>query len=175
MKKQEEKKVVEIREEKIKSLLSNTKDDGRYGKCFELEEARKGSTKITVAGVGEKDGTAKFNINGEIKYVDVEFKTNGGRIEDISLYEYVVYRLDICNVSTSHKRRYISPVIIPSKIFLDFLYRNNLVKAINKNGVLDGYGIQASSKKLYNALLEWVIPYDKDTIYTKEDFEDLAL
>ena len=169
------KTIEQIRQENIKKILARPKDDGKKGKAFELENARKGSKKVYVAKAGEADGSAKFRINGKIKYVKTEFKTNGGRVEDIAKAEFCVYRLDICNSSTSNKRRYVESVIIPSKVFLDFLYTNNLVKAINKHGKLDGYGIQASSKKLYLALLEWCIPYDKDTIYTYEDFEGLTL
>lgn len=165
----------EKRTNKIEQLKNNIADDGRFGKIFEIENARKGSRKTTVASVNEKDGTAKFKINGKIHYISVEFKTNGGRVEDIEKSPYVVYRLDICNSSTSGIRRYISPVIIPSTVFMDFLRENKLIKAVNKGGKLDGYGIQASSKKLYLALLDWCIPYDKDTIYTPDDFEGLTL
>lgn len=165
----------QVRQENINKILARPNDDGKKGKAFELENARRGSKKIYVAKAGEADGCAKFRINGKIKYVKVEFKTNGGRVEDIAKSEFCVYRLDICNSSTSNIRRYVDPVIIPSKVFLDYLYANNLVKAINRNGMLDGYGIQASSKKLYLALQDWCIPYDKDTVYTYEDFEGLTL
>lgn len=168
-------KYEEIRKEKINKILASKTDDGRKGKAFELENARKRSKKIDVAGVNENDGTAKFLINGKVKYIPVEFKTNGGRIDNILEKKYVVYRLDLCNSTTSNIRRYVDPVIIPSKIFVDFLYSINAVKVINKNGVFDGYGIQANSKKLYLALLDWIIPYDKDTIYTDDDFDGLTL
>lgn len=165
----------QVRQENINKILARPNDDGKRGKAFELENARKGSKKTYVAKPGEADGSAKFRINGKIKYIKAEFKTNGGRVEDIAKSEFCVYRLDICNSSTSGVRRYVPAVIIPSKIFLDFLYANNLVKAINRHGELDGYGIQASSKKLYLALLNWCIPYDKNTVYTYEDFEGLTL
>lgn len=169
------KKIYEIRQENINRILSNKKDDGRRGKAFEIEITRKGSKKITVSGINENDNTAKFMINGEIQYIPVEVKTNGGRIDNILDKKYVVYRLDLCNSTTSNKRRHVEPVIIPSQIFVDFLYSINAVKVINKKGVFDGYGIQANSKKLYLALLDWVIPYDKDTVYTIDDFDGLTL
>lgn len=165
----------EIRQKNIERILSNKTDDGRKGKAFEIELSRNRSKKITVAGINENDNTAKFLINGTIHYIPVEVKTNGGRIDNILDKKYVVYKLDLCNSTTSNKRRHIDPVIIPSQIFVDFLYSINAVKVINKKGVFDGYGIQANSKKLYLALLDWIIPYDKDTVYTTDDFDGLTL
>ena len=58
-------------------------------------------------------------------------------------------------------------------VFIDKLIEFKAIKAVNRNGELEGYGIQASSKKLYNWLADYPIVYDRNAVYCDEDFEGL--
>ena len=127
MKKFEQKRV-----EKIAEIIQNTIDDGRFGRAFELACARVRSTKVRVSKQGEKDISVKMEINGKIRYVPAECKTNGGRIDSLLSGEnkspFIIYQL---NFTQKHKAtktapeweevRAIPAVIVPTELFLQMI------------------------------------------------------
>ena len=173
------------RQRLVKYLLSEkslAKDSGARGKAFEIECAMETSKKKGVAKVGRTD--VFIRLNG--KAVPAECKTNGGRVETLiygsNKSEFVIYRLDtIIKHKASKAReawketRYIAPIIVPTDVFIDCLQDCNALKYIRHGGEIDGIGIQASSKKLYERLLRWPVRYERTREYFDSDFEGLTL
>ena len=155
-------------------------NDGAKGKIFELECATKNSRKTDIGEVNESD--VYIHVGGKNANIKAEVKTNGGRIEKKKKKKnpakYVIYRLDIDIKLPAGKtrparieHRHIDPVVIPTDVFINALIRFNAIK--NTNGKQPERAIQVTSKKLYNWLLEWPIPYDPTLIYQISDFEGL--
>lgn len=163
--------------------VTNYRGDGCLGCIAELLTATKYSKKVTVSNSGRVDCFIKYRAaSGAVVPVSVERKTNGGRIRtfetEFSAAEemqgkYVVYSLDICNKATSNRRRVVPAVVIPRKLFIEKLAEFNAIKAVNRHGELDGYAIQASSKKLFDWLTDWPIVYDRNAVYSDDDFDGL--
>ena len=164
--------------------LMNTADDGRYGRAFELECARANSRKTRVSKQGQIDVLVKFvDSNGKIKYVPCEAKINGGRIDELlngSKAKYVIYRLEFVQKHKASKtrdawdeNRTVDPVIIPKDLFLAKLREFNAIKVINRDGKFDGYGIQVSSKKWYEWLVDYPVKFDNENTYEKWEFDGL--
>ena len=142
-------------------------NDGAKGKIFELECATKNSRKTDIGEVNESD--VYIHVGGKNANIKAEVKTNGGRIESLingkNPAKYVIYRLDIDIKLPAGKTR-------PARyVFINALIRFNAIK--NTNGKQPERAIQVTSKKLYNWLLEWPIPYDPTLIYQISDFEGL--
>lgn len=158
----------------IEGLLDSvTRNPGAYGCIMEIMCG--GSRKKFVSAEGKPD--MYFYFNGE--RLQAECKTSGGRIGSL-LYgdnkaKFIVYSMDVCNTGTSGKLRHIDPVIMPVKMFIDLLIDCNAVKAINKSGVFDDWGIQVTSKELYLRLSEYPILFSPGAHYTDADFEDLEV
>ena len=173
--------IQEKRRMAIERHENNTNDDGGRGRAFELMCAREKSHKSKVAEQNETDVYIKMEVNGKIAYVPAECKTNGGRIDELlngsTKAKYVIYRLEFTQkLKNSVDVRIVPPVVIPTDLFLDFLRSINGIKAINKKGILDGYGIQVSSKKLYNGLMGYIDNYGESVLFDNEKtFEDWAL
>lgn len=157
-------------------------DSGARGRIFENECARPHSRKRSVSGAGKAD----VHINYCGHYIAAECKTNGGRVDPLldgsNKSKFVIYRLDIIQhhkegkkIAAWDERRYVGPIIIPTEIFLACLLDVGAIKPVNKNGKLDGYGIQCSSKKLYQRLAAWPVKFDRLRNYTAADFEGLTL
>lgn len=172
-----------IQEKRAKAIQyheSNTKDQGGRGRAFELMCAREKSHKCKVAEQNENDAYIKMEVNGKIVYVPAECKTNGGRVDELlngtTKAKYVIYRLEFTQkLKNSVDDRIVPPVVIPTNLFLETLQEINAIKAINKKGVLDGYGIQVSSKRLYLRLLEYIDNYGDCVLFDNEKtFEDWA-
>ncbi len=174
------------RENQIKRLLTKENDDGRFGRIFELECRRKKSRQIGIGDHNQKDVSVKFLVNGKIQYLPAECKTNGGRIDgyfDGSIYgKFTIYRLEFTQkLKIENEYRYIPPIVIPNDLFIALLEDVKAIKAINKNGVLDGYGIQVSSKKLFNRLNDYVnrygskVLFDNEKTFDMNDFIDMIL
>lgn len=155
-------------------------NDGARGKIFELECALANSKKIDIGEVNESD--VYIHVGGKNSNVKAEVKTNGGRIESLlngkNPSKYVIYRLDIDVKLPAGKtkparieHRHVEPVVIPTDIFINALKRFNAIK--NTNGKQPERAIQVTSKKLYNWLLDWPIPYNPALIYQLSDFEGL--
>ncbi len=163
--------------------IANYRGDGCMGCCAEMLTATSHSKKTTVSNTGRTDCYVKYrSASGAVIPVAVERKTNGGRIKSIeSEYSdaevmsgrYVVYSLDVCNSGTGNLRRYVPAVVVPRKLFVEKLKEFNAIKTVSHGGVVDGYAIQCTSKKLYLWLADWPIVYDRNAIYSDEDFEGL--
>lgn len=152
-------------------------DNGAQGRIFELQCASKYSRKTRVSKQGETDIYIKYG-KGTVK---AECKTNGGRIESLrkpNAPKFVIYKLDFVQKHKASKKReeweevrHIDPVVIPTKTFLNALDRFKATKSTNGRNPEEA--IQVSSKKLYEWLLDWVIPFDPQLRYTEDDFEGL--
>lgn len=176
--------IKEIQEQRAKAIqkhLNNTKDCGGRGRAFELECARALSKKTKVAEQNEKDVSIKILIDGKIRYVPAECKTNGGRLDEFingtNNAKFIIYRLEYAQkLKNSVDVRTIPPVIVPIDLFLNMLQELNAIKAINRNGELDGYGIQVSSKKLFTTLQNYIEDYAEAVLFDNErTFEDWEL
>lgn len=166
----------------LKMIEDDYKGDGLFGCLIELFACSEKSPKMKVSAQGEKDSRIRYrNGKGNIDYVPVEVKTNGGRVESMS-GSYTIYCLAYTQKHKASKksggvdweeRRVIKPVVIPTKLFLEFLESIGAIKSTN--GTHPEKAIQASSKKLYEALAAWPIVYDRKATYCADDFEDLTL
>ena len=197
-------KYEKIRVERAYSMIQNGyKGDGLWGCVAELFTCGRRSRKEWVAGVNENDSNIRFaRKDGEIAYIPIESKTNGGRLG--MFYEaevekgcyirhtsvrnrskvpvsMIVYSMDTwvaiakskANPNGGKVHRVVEPKVIPVTVFLDFLEENKLLKSTN--GPSPEPAIQVTSMKLYQALQAWPIPYDRTVTYCADDFEDLAL
>lgn len=181
-----------IRNENIVVILQNTADDGRNGRAFELSCARVHSRKTCVSKQGKADISIKIEINGKIRYIPAECKTNGGRIDDLlngkNKSAFVIYRLQFTQKHKASKsapareeHRNIPAVIIPTALFLQMLTECNAIKEVAHNGVVDGLAIQPSSKKMYERLTAYIdnygecVLFDRERTYADYDFEGLEI
>ena len=158
---------------------SNYRGSGCLGCIAELLNASETSKKLKVATTGKTDNfSLRWRENGKVTAKQFESKTNGGRIAaangKVNKGKWIVYKLDICNAGTNHKLRSVPAKLIPMDVFVNTLLDLGAVKAVNKEGKLDGYGIQASSKSLYEWLLNWPVNFDRNRIYSAADFEGLC-
>lgn len=165
--------IQEKRKNAIARHENNTNDQGGRGRAFELMCAREKSHKCKVSEQNEIDVYIKMEVNGKIAYVPAECKTNGGRVDELlngtTKAKYVIYRLEFTQIlKNSVEVRTVPPVVIPVNLFLETLHELNAIKAINKKGVLDGYGIQVSSKKLYLRLLDYIDNYGECVLFDNE-------
>ena len=183
-------KTEQIRIEKAGHYLENTADSGRMGRAFELSCARIHSKKTCVSKQGQNDISIKIEINGKIRYIPAECKTNGGRIDDLlngtNKSPFIIYRLQFVQKHKATKKaaeweevRSIPAIIVPTKLFLQMIVECNALKAINHNGVQDGIGIQPSSKKMYERLTAYIDNYGDCVLFDRErtyaDFDFLGL
>lgn len=179
----------EIQEERKNAIEfheNNTKDSGGKARAFEISTARANSFKFYVAEQNQHDTHIKFIVNGKVQYLGAEVKTNGGRIGgffDGSIKsKFVIYKLEYTQkLKFQDDVRVIPPVIIPTHLFLYLLEDTKAIKSVNKGGVLVDYGIQVSSKKLYNRLLDYVnnyaniVLFDNEKTYNADDFKNLTI
>lgn len=168
-----------IRNAEIQRHFNNAdNDNGAMGRVFELECASAGSRKVRVSKQGQADVYIHFGKGN----VAAECKTNGGRIESLrkpGAPKFVIYRLDFVQKHKATKGgkpawdevRTIDPVLIPTAVFLAALDRFGATKSTNGRNPEEA--IQVSSKKFYDWLLDWPIPYEPGQHYTAEDFEGL--
>lgn len=180
------------RQATISRLLSNTSDDGRHGRAFEVSCARVLSNKTSVSAQGRVDVSIKMTVNGSVKYVSAECKTNGGRVDDLlngsNKAKFVIYRLSFVqkHKATAKKPahneiREIPAIIIPTEMFLSMLKQCNALKSIAHGGVVDGTAIQPSSKKMFLRLQEYIdnyggsVLFDRNACYDMAEFDGLEL
>lgn len=167
-----------IRAAEIERHTANAnRDDGAMGRVFELECASAYSRKTRVSKQGQADLYIKYG-RGTVK---AECKTNGGRIESLRQPDaprFVVYRMHFVQKHKAGKHteaydevREIDPVLIPTAVFLAALDRFGATKSTN--GKNPEEAIQVSSKKFFEWLLDWPIPYEPNLRYTEDDFEGL--
>lgn len=167
-----------------KGYLANEKDSGRYGKAFEVLFVGKKSHKTKCSAQGKVDNY--FYLDG--KRYPVEYKINGGRIEGLYDHDkpekaYIVYALDYTVPLRDSKKgirggehRVIKPIIMTVKDFLTVIDTLHAFKfPEHKNKGDKEKAVSASSKKLYDCLLNYPVTFDPDYHYTSADFEDLEL
>lgn len=174
------------RQQHIENIEKNVKNLGRFGMSFELKCVRAKSTKTKLGEQNEKDVSVKFLVDGKIRYLPAECKTNGGRVDgyfDGSVKgNFTIYRLEFTQkLKIENEYRYIPPIVIPNNLFIALLQEVNAIKAINRHGEVDGYGIQVSSKKLYNRLNAYIerygdkVLFDNEKTFNFDDFNNLVL
>lgn len=185
-------KYEDMRNAKRQEILRNTADDGRFGRDFELSCARVRSSKTCVSKQGKTDISIKMEIDGKIRYIPAECKTNGGRIDDLltgkNKSAFVVYRLQFVQKHKASKSapawdeiRSVPAVVVPTVLFLQMLTECNAIKAVAHNGVQDGLAIQPSSKKMYERLIAYIenygdcVLFDRERTYADFDFEALEI
>lgn len=152
---------------------------GALGKIAELESVTTNSRKTAVSLQGEVD--IYIHIGSKRNNTAAERKTNGGRIGALrkpDAPEFVVYSMNFvqkhkaCKTAEAWEElREIDPVVIPTAVFLAALDRFGATKSTN--GKFPEEAIQVSSKKFFEWLLDWPIPFDPALVYTWEDFEGL--
>jgi len=162
----------------LRHKLNADHDDGAAGRIFELECASAHSRKTCVS----KQGQADVFIHYERGNYAAECKTNGGRIGSLrkkNAPKFVIYRMYFVQKHKAGKTckawdevREIDPVIIPTDVFLAALDRFGATKSTN--GKNPEEAIQVSSKKFFEWLLDWPIPYEPGQHYTADDFEGLG-
>lgn len=175
-----------MRGELALAYISNTEDPGRWGRAFELIVALDKSRKARVSKQGQVDVYIKVrNAAGKVEYVPAEVKTNGGRVEELlmgSKAQYVIYQMEGVAVPQGKKAkaegrpvefRNVPAVVIPKALFLAKLQEFNAIKAIAHGGEVDGYGIQVTSKRWYEWLVEYPVVFQQGYTYEAWEFEGL--
>ena len=185
-------KYEEIRQEEIVRILANTADPGRFGKVKELLRARKLSKKTAVSKQGKVDNYVAIRYDEKVRYIGAESKTNGGRVENIlngtQKEKFVIYSIEFTQKYKATKsappreeKREIPDIIIPTALFRSLLLELKCYKDIAHNGIIDGIGIQPSSKKLYERLTAYIDSYgesvlfDPDKVYDSWELEGLEI
>lgn len=165
--------------EKIDYRVKPTKgiDSGAGGKLFELEQTRGSSTKTRVSGESKVDNYMNLEHHAQA----VEMKTNSGEITTTLAKVasgkggYIVYRLEMNNANTNHKWRVIPAVIMRAETFIKIATECECIRAKKTSRGTLTYALEASSKKWYDALNQYIettgMIYDKNMVYTKDMFE----
>lgn len=166
-----------------KRIIANEKDDGRWGKLFELLFVGDTAHKTGVAAQGKIDGY--FWLNG--KRHKVEYKTNGGRIGGLLKMtkpdtEYIIYIMDFTTRTYEKKdgsmgggKHYTSHAcIFKVSDFLKLVDHLNATKVLTAKGIKEP-AVQGDSAKLCKTLWDYPVEFNPDNRYTTEDFEDLEL
>ena len=164
-----------IRLENAIRYLKNPQDDGRFGKAQELLSASSKSKKTDVSKQGVKDIHIKIDT-GKTRYaiIGAEVKQNGGRIGSLLQMlengqdQPFIYNIDLNNSATNWKHRYTKQKITMLSVFVDFC-KNSGYKIIRDIKADDDYGIQASSKVLYDHWQNFGLDYDPEKVYTYEE------
>lgn len=167
---------------KVLEIISNENDCGRWGKAFEILNAKETSHKKGVAKQGRVDNY--FTFNG--KATPFESKTNGGRIGNLykTKMQFIVYKMAFDTRTYTKKdgtqgggKHYeTDSVIMKISDFLQLLEECNAIKVIGHKDLEDSEpAIQGDSVKLYKRLIEYPIIFDRNATYTSDDFEDLEI
>ena len=164
-------------------IISNERDDGRWGKLFELLFVGDTAHKTGVAKQGKIDGY--FWLNG--KRHKVEYKTNGGRIGGLLKMikpdtEYIIYIMEFTtatyplkNGSIGGGKHYASRAcIFKVSDFLKLLDHLNATKVLTAKGIKEA-AVQGDSVKLCKNLWDYPVEFNPDNHYTTDDFEELEL
>ena len=166
------------KKDNIMYLFNRVENDcGAYGKIAEIMNG--GKRKKAVSKQGKNDIYFSLEINGSIKRVRAENKTNGGRIGSLldgsNGCKFVVYSMDVCNTGTNGVLRHLDPVIMPVEMFVDLLENVGAIKAVNEKGKFADWGIQVTSKELFLRLCEYPIVFNPSTVYTLDDFDGIEI
>lgn len=154
-------------------------NDSTFGRLEELFSCTTHSRKNAVALQNAPDTFIKWkNENGKTVNRPAEVKTNGGRIGKMierlqnGKDTLFIYSLDICNSGTGQQVRKIEPILCYFSQFYEMLLETNAIKETNgKNNEL---AIQPTSKKMFDRLQDWFIPYEPNTIYSEDDLDGLT-
>lgn len=169
-------KKIEIRESNIQAILANENDPGRFGRAKELMRARPNSKKTEVAKQGKTDNHVAVRYGEKIRYIKAESKTNGGRVDKIldgtQEEKFVIYSLHFVQKFNATKTapareevRDIPDIIIPTDLFRSLLLELGCYKNIAHGGIVDGIGIQPSSKKLFLRLQAYIDNYGTSVLF----------
>ena len=164
-------KLAQARATEMRRIYANRATDtcGWFGRLVEVASHTNRSRQVKVARQGKVDTRVRLEVNGKVRSVPAESKTNGGRIG--SLYEagaprFVVYTMNLCNAGTGNLPRRLAPVVVLREEFLSLLEECNAIKSTN--GTNPEPAIQASSKRLYLALQN-ATPFEANRVYTLEE------
>lgn len=164
-----------IRLENAFRYITNPADDGRFGKAQELLSASSGSKKTDVSKQGIKDIHIKIDTGGKrYAIIGSEVKQNGGRIGSLLQMlengqdQPFIYSIDMNNSATNWQHRLVKQKITMLSVFVDFC-KNSGYKIIRDIKADNDYGIQASSKVLYDHWQAFGLDYDPEKIYTYEE------
>ena len=176
-------KYTALRKAAIENELSNTANDGRYGRAFELACARSASRKTAVSKQGKADVSVRVVANGKVRYFPAECKTNGGRVDDLlngsNKSRFVIYKLDFTQKHKATKKaeaweeiRSTPALLIPTALFTAMLIDCNAIKQVAHGGVVDGIAIQPSSKRMFERLITYAENYPDMEFSPQADYED---
>ncbi len=162
----------------MRSQLNLPTDSGLAGKVAEILGHDSDSTITRV----QKQGATDLYVIIDGKRTKCEYKTNGGRIENLYKVRkpetrYIVYELDFTPAPRKLKdgtivyseRRYVKKLMTIAD-FLSILEDTKAVKIASHKGQSDAErAVQCSSKKLYNALLNGnFTDYDRNKTYLSD-------
>ena len=175
-----------IRKTAIANELNNTANCGAYGRAFEIACARPASRKTAVAKQGKADVSVRVVVNGKVRYLPAECKTNGGRVETLlngtNKSRFVIYELNFIQKHKATKKaeaweeiRSVPALLIPTELFTAMLIDCNAIKEIRHNGEVDGIGIQPSSKRMYERLTAYAENFPDMVFSPEADYEDWML
>ena len=180
----EQTKAQRARKALCQKYLENLNDDGRFGRIDELISVKPTSRKTRVSKQGKTDITIRFNNGIKVVNKAVERKTNGGRIEDLIQAlekgndKFIAYKLDY-TVKHTLKNGTIKEEIRKADILALFSQFYNMLEEVGAikwtNGNNNERAVQVSSKKMFSRLLDWVIPFDVNSVYSMDDFEGLEM
>lgn len=160
-------------------ITTDYRGDGIFGAITELFCCPERSNKVKIATQGKNDSNVRFaDYKGNVRSVPVEVKTGGGRIENMT-GKYIVYtycfrqkrKADKSHATDWYVEKEADPIIVPLKMFVDFLYAHNAIKCTN--GKQPETAIQPSNKALYDACKAWTVKYDRTKVYKESDFYGL--
>ena len=177
-------KAQKIRYDLCIKYLYNFKDDGRFGRIDELMAVKATSSKTRVAKQGKNDISVRWNNGTREVNRPAEYKTNGGRIEELidrleggkdKLFAYkldytVKHKVKSGEVKTETRQ---VEILCYFSQFYSMLLEVNAIKLTGGNH--SELAIQPSSKKMYERLLEWPIPFDPYNTYCEDDFDGLEM
>ena len=167
----------------IQYELSNTNNQGARGRAFELMCAREKSHKVSVAKQGKTDVSVRVVINGKVRYMPAECKTNGGRVNDLldgsNKSRFVIYKLDFVQKHKATKKaeaweeiRSTPALLIPTNLFTAMLIECNAIKEVRHDGEVDGIAIQPSSKRMFERLIAYAENFPDMEFSPEADYED---
>lgn len=162
----------------MRSQLNLPTDSGLAGKVAEILGHDSDSTITRV----QKQGATDLYVIIDGKRTKCEYKTNGGRIENLYRVRkpeasYIVYELDFTPAPRKLKdgtivyseRRYAKKLMTVAD-FLSIIEDTKAVKVASHKGQCDAErAVQCSSKKLYNALMNGnFTDYDRNKTYLSD-------
>ena len=152
-------------------LLNADNDCGAFGRIREiLNTIDDNKKKTNFSKQNKTDNYVYLRKNGKRRLHSVEIKSNMGRMTEFFNTDstvkakylndyYIVYEIDLCNATTNYKERKSGQRILPLLDFITYLIDFNALKIVTGKAHKDKieYQVQASSKKLFNAICDYPI------------------